>query len=671
MGTLTEGFTPIAHGLLDALIGYPLSKRQYKLLLGVIRTTERLGKREADLSSARLAELTGMADTHCRAAVRELAMLGILRVTTGRFGQRLGINPDPATWAGSEGSEEEGEEIEGVKDPDQNSPGSQPKGFESRTETVRRGDQNGPEGGPKQSGTRTEMVRGEDQNGPAARAETARGEDQKGPGATPLIPPKSNIKIKSVTPPNPPCGGEGVREAGEVRDQGPCCKPLDGQGLRRCARDRRPAGGAGLVTARETTGSMPGRTGPMSREFGSERPIPESRPPLVPTPTTPVDEGWTARLGLSLSCSLFADGPDNWRQPPLAPWPLWEQRTTPASPGLDRLRTEPVAEHCERETPRDRRAPVAGKPSGQPSAQPMAEAPVDPSTTLGTSASAPLGTSPQSLSGAPGSPGTPAAAVGSPDAGEAPSGVSRRPLGQALKTMLSDTREVWSALCPTAPPQTHATKLAAGDQVLPGVSRCLAAAAPTAESPALPSRFTLETRGGAEEPDHRTLAAEALQETLSAAPAPRRSARAKPPTPELPPLPPNIPPDLWAEFLEHRRAVRSPMTPVAQRRALSLLARMAETGQDPAAVLEQSIVNGWRGLFPVRGAGPPRQPAGGVSYPAQRMARTVRSLKQIFGESDGQSDLSAGDELSGGGLRRGARPRAGGGVLGPARGIAR
>ncbi len=603
MGTATEGFTPIAHGLLDALIGYPLSKRQYKVLLGVVRSTWRLGTQEADLSSARLAELTGMADTHCRAAVRELAMLRILRVRTGRFGQRLGINPDPSTWAGSEGSDEEGEEIEGVKDPDQNGPGSQSKGFETRTETVRSPDQNGPEGGPKQSGTRTEMVRGEDQNGPAARAKTARGEDQQGPGATPLIPPKSNIKIKSLTPPNPPCGGEGVREAGEVRDQGPCCKPVGAQVLRRCARARRPAGGAGLVTARETTGSMPGRTGPMTRESATERPILESRPPRVLTPTTPVEQGWTARLGLSLSCPLVADGPGNWRQPASAPWPLWERRTLPAGMGLGGLRTEPVAEHCERETPRDGQGPVAGEPSGQPSAQPMAteqraqpvaqpmaEAPADPSTPLGTSASpapfdklrtalrtsaspapfgtlrtAPcdkpraersrsiktaLGTGPQLLSGASGSPEAPAAAAGSQDAAEAPSGTSRS-LAAAAPTAESPVLASAFALETRggAEARDHGTLAAEEPQETPP-----AAAAPTAESPVLASAFALETRGGAEARDHRTLAAEALQQTLSAAPAPRHGARAKPATPELSPLPRNISPDLWAEFLEHRRA---------------------------------------------------------------------------------------------------------------------
>ncbi len=390
-----SGHTRIDDDLLDALIAYPLSKRQYKVVLAVIRKTFGFAKAEDDLSSAQLARLTKLDPSHCRTAVRELASLGVLEVRAGHFGQWIRINAQPATWRLPDAVAAPCILSERVEEAGRNSPDARPRKPEGRAKTAREAGRNSPGLGPKRPVDRAETTQGEGQNGPAGRAETALNKRQ---------PPID--KIKSLSPPNPPTGGHA---GGQDQDK---------QG-----------------------------------------------------------DPWSCR-------------------------------------------------------------PPEGVASGLP-----------------------------------------------------------------------------------LPPEALQTR--------------------AAEPPASP------------------LPLAGVKRTGKAAPI------------ELPPLPPNIPPDLWAEFLEHRRAVRSPMTPVAQRRALSLLARMAETGQDPAAVLEQSIVNGWRGLFPVRGAGPPRQPAGGVSYPAQRMARTVRSLKQIFGESDGQSDLSAGDELPGGGLRRGARPRAGGGVLGPARGVTR
>ena len=326
------GHTRIGDDLLDALIAYPLCTRQYKVVLAVIRKTYGYGKTEDDLSSTQLAELTGLADSHCRAAVRELAALGVLRVNPGRFGQVLAINPEHRTWASPE-----------------------------------KADQNGPEAGPKQSGA--------DQNSPTTRTKTVHlgGPKRSTQKTTPIDNPN--------TPLNPPSGGDGGRQ--------------------------------------------------------------------VPEPQ--------------------ADGPDSALQG----------------------------------------APLGQYKAGKPKAEPADE----------------------------------------------------------------------------------------------------------------------------------------------------------------PPLPPGIPPDLWAEYLEHRRAIKAPMTAAAKRRAFAALARMAGQGQDPGAVLEQSIVNGWRGLFPIKATGPP---AGRVAagFAQQRMANTVQSLQLIFGETDGQGDLSAGHGLSGGSLRCGAHAPAGGGLLGPARGVA-
>lgn len=57
---------------------------------------------------------------------------------------------------------------------------------------------------------------------------------------------------------------------------------------------------------------------------------------------------------------------------------------------------------------------------------------------------------------------------------------------------------------------------------------------------------------------------------------------------------------LWAEFLTHRKTLRRPMTNYAQALAFKLLERIRSAGHDPRASIEQSIFNGWQGLFEPR-----------------------------------------------------------------------
>jgi DNA-binding transcriptional ArsR family regulator len=102
---------------------------------------------------------------------------------------------------------------------------------------------------------------------------------------------------------------------------------------------------------------------------------------------------------------------------------------------------------------------------------------------------------------------------------------------------------------------------------------------------------------------------------------------------------------LWQQFLEHRRFIKAPMTEVAKRRAITTLAKLRDEGHEPEAVLNQSIVNGWKGVFPVK------QHSGSES---RRFSATVEALQSLFGEDDGSQDISAGDGLPGGRLRHGA-----------------
>lgn len=66
-------------------------------------------------------------------------------------------------------------------------------------------------------------------------------------------------------------------------------------------------------------------------------------------------------------------------------------------------------------------------------------------------------------------------------------------------------------------------------------------------------------------------------------------------------LPAWLPADAWAELVEHRRQLKAPMTELAKTKAIKKLDKLRQEGSDPSAVIEQTIVNGWKGVFPVKG----------------------------------------------------------------------
>ncbi|MDT8894211.1 hypothetical protein RSO41_06045 [Halomonas sp. I1] len=65
-------------------------------------------------------------------------------------------------------------------------------------------------------------------------------------------------------------------------------------------------------------------------------------------------------------------------------------------------------------------------------------------------------------------------------------------------------------------------------------------------------------------------------------------------------LPDWLPADAWAELIEHRRQLKAPMNDLAKTKAINKLDKLRQDGSDPAAVIEQTIVNGWKGVFPVK-----------------------------------------------------------------------
>ena len=70
-------------------------------------------------------------------------------------------------------------------------------------------------------------------------------------------------------------------------------------------------------------------------------------------------------------------------------------------------------------------------------------------------------------------------------------------------------------------------------------------------------------------------------------------------------LPDWLPEATWNEFVAHRKAIKKPMTNLAESKTIKELDRLRAAGNDPVAVIEQSILRGWAGVFDVRRTGPP------------------------------------------------------------------
>lgn len=65
-------------------------------------------------------------------------------------------------------------------------------------------------------------------------------------------------------------------------------------------------------------------------------------------------------------------------------------------------------------------------------------------------------------------------------------------------------------------------------------------------------------------------------------------------------LPDWLPPAAWQAFIDHRQAIKAKLTHQAQKLAITKLGELREQGHDPAQVINQSILNGWKGVFPIR-----------------------------------------------------------------------
>lgn len=76
---------------------------------------------------------------------------------------------------------------------------------------------------------------------------------------------------------------------------------------------------------------------------------------------------------------------------------------------------------------------------------------------------------------------------------------------------------------------------------------------------------------------------------------------------ETTPLPPQVPREIWRDWVQFRSEIRKPMTARAAEEQVRFLCDCIRKGQDPVEIIRQSIRQQWQGLFELKGAQPRQQ----------------------------------------------------------------
>jgi hypothetical protein len=94
-------------------------------------------------------------------------------------------------------------------------------------------------------------------------------------------------------------------------------------------------------------------------------------------------------------------------------------------------------------------------------------------------------------------------------------------------------------------------------------------------------------------------------------------------------LPEWIPEDAWTAFVAMRKKIKAPLTDDAVKLAVTKLEKLMQAGHRPRAVLEQSTLNSWRGLFEVRAARD--SPGSAQSREAFNERENAKAKQLLFG----------------------------------------
>lgn len=101
---IENGYTRIANELLEAIIKHPFSRREYAVLMCIIRCTYGFNKKEDAISGWQISEMTGIDRSHVSKTINELTKNNIIlksdhgRISHGQNVPFLSINKHYKTW---------------------------------------------------------------------------------------------------------------------------------------------------------------------------------------------------------------------------------------------------------------------------------------------------------------------------------------------------------------------------------------------------------------------------------------------------------------------------------------------------------------------------------------------------------------------------------------------
>jgi len=93
---LEHGYTRIVNALLEALVRYPLSGGEWRVIITVIRLTYGWHKKSAPISTGQIARMTGMSHRHVKRLIADLLKAGVL--TRTKMGRRNLLGPNKCYW---------------------------------------------------------------------------------------------------------------------------------------------------------------------------------------------------------------------------------------------------------------------------------------------------------------------------------------------------------------------------------------------------------------------------------------------------------------------------------------------------------------------------------------------------------------------------------------------
>ncbi len=101
MANLEDGYIKVANELYEAILQYPFTLRQLKVVMAIMRKTYGFNKKEDDMSASQIGSLCNIPRNHVTKELNELVAMNVIHKDTGKFGSIVGLNKKYKAWGNS------------------------------------------------------------------------------------------------------------------------------------------------------------------------------------------------------------------------------------------------------------------------------------------------------------------------------------------------------------------------------------------------------------------------------------------------------------------------------------------------------------------------------------------------------------------------------------------